>query len=225
MANPLTDAHIEGQRRLRLAVTGGVERIWRNLPGYDRRNVDEWLTNVLPLIAAGKRQSAALTDAYIARFLDKAPLGLIPEDRRGVDPAEVYERPFVTMWTALGAGSIYKDAFSAGLNRAVSTAAMDVQMAMRAASAAAQAEGQVDFGYTRVANPGACPFCAEIDGAYVKEADAAPLHNNCGCGLEPNTAPHRLAAKMPSGVAVHQHGELGPVLTAPDQAFTGPSDI
>ena len=226
MPSQLTLSHIEAERRLRLAVNQGVERIWRNLPGYDRENVDQWLSTVLPLIEAGKRASTSLTDAYLARALERPAFGVpVPDVRNGVPSATAYERPFVTTWTALGAGTAYADAVSSGLARATEMAAFDVQAAMRQTANTVQREDPNIYGYQRVADGAACAFCVEVDGAYVKNADAMPLHNNCGCSLEPLTSPHSRAANLPSGVAVHQHGEMGPVLTSPDHDFTSPSDI
>lgn len=224
MASALAEAHIEGQRRLRVLTSEAVERIWRDLPGYEGRNVDEWLSRVLPLMQTSKRTSIALTEAFIARSLERQPLGVNPDEliaglRNGADPAEVYQRPMVTVWGALGAGTLFTDAAAKGLARATSTAAMDVQLAMRATAGAVQEADEAIFGYQRVADAGACTFCSMIDGAYVKSADAFPLHNNCGCGLEPLTSPHPRAA-LPDGVAVRQHGELGPVLTDPAHSFT-----
>lgn len=222
MASPLADAHIEALRRLRVITTSAVERIWRGLPSYDRENIDDWLAAVLPVIDTSRRTSAALTDAYLARALERQPLGLYGLDqiRNGVDASEVYQRPFVTVWTALGAGTAWEAAVAQGLHRATSTAAMDVQLAFRAT---ADAIGEADdgiYGYRRIPDGGACKFCLTVAGAYVKNAGAMPLHNHCGCGLEPLTEPHPLAATVPSGVAVHEHGELGPVLADPAHDFT-----
>ncbi len=231
MASALASAHIEAERRLRELATRTTERIWRSLPGYDRADLDRWLSLVLPVIATGQRASAALTDAYLARALDRAPLGLDPDQltgaavRNGTDPAEVYERPFVTVWTALSAGTAYEDAVAAGLARAKGAAAMDMQLSMRATANTVERSDPAMYGFQRVADAGACEFCAAIDGAYVKFADAMPLHNFCGCGLEPLTESHSLAATLPSGVAVHRHGELGAVLGDPAHSFTGPSDL
>lgn len=245
MASPLTDAHIRGQEKLRRVTVRAVESIWRDLPGYDRENVDEWLSKVVPVALSAQRTSVALTEAFLARALRRQPLGLNPDDligagaRNGTPPETVYERPFVTLWTALGAGTLHDDALNAALARATSTAAMDVQLAFRATANAAD-EQTNGYGYRRVANPNACAFCLEVDGAYVKgEGYAMALHNHCGCGLEPLTEPHRRAVHLPDGtrireyqhgplndsVAVHQHGELGAVLGAPEHNFTGPSDL
>lgn len=231
MPSPLASAHIEAERRLRVLTVQAVERIWANLHGYDRANLDEWLSRVLPVVSTAQRTSVIFTEAFLAQRLERAPLGVNPGEligagvRNGAAPAEVYERPFVTLWSKLGAGLDFADASSAALARATGTAAMDVQLSMRATANAVQEADEEIYGYERAADPGACNFCSEVDGAYVKEADAMPLHNNCGCGLEPLTAPHRRAAKLPSGVVVHHHGELGPMLGAPGDHFTSESDI
>lgn len=223
--NPLTSAHIEAERRLRDATTTAVERTWRNLPSYDRANVDQWLSLVVPVVETAQRRSISLTDAYIARFLRRPPVGIDADElirglRNGTPTPDVYERPFVTLWTALKNGTAYEDALHAALARAQASAAMDVQMAMRGAADAFQRAEPGFYGFKRVADAIACDFCRLVDGAYVKRADAMALHNHCGCGLEPLTEPHPLASTLPNGVSVRSHGELGPVLTDPAHDFT-----
>lgn len=230
MATALAHSHIEAQRRLRLLAVTSTERLWRSLPGYDREDVSGWLQAILPLVSAAQRQSVALTNAYIARALERQPLGVNTETilaglRGDTDPATVYERPMIEVWTALGAGRPYEAAVAAGMARATGTVAMDVQMAMRGTAGAIEQADDGVYGYQRVADGDACEFCSAIDGAYVKSADAFPLHNNCGCGLEPLTEPHPRATRLPSGVAVHQHGELGAVLGSSEHSFTSQSDI
>lgn len=244
MPSPLAEAHVEAQGRLRRLTVQTVEQIWRELPAYDRANVDQWLAQVLPVVDASQRTSAALLDGFVATYLNQRPAGVARSDltiRNGADPAEVYERPFITLWSALGSGAAFEDASSTALARATSTAAMDVQLAMRETAAALEEAAAAPYGYERVANPGACEFCQAVNGAYVKASDgfAMDLHVHCGCGLEPLTEPHRGAVKLPDGteirsyqygplndkVAVREHGELGPVLVSPDHDFTSESDI
>jgi hypothetical protein len=224
VASRLAEAHIEAERRLRLAAVAGTERIWRGLPAYDEANVDQWLSQVLPLVTAAQRRSVSLTDGYLGRAMRRRPLGVSPDEilsglRNGTPPEEVYRRPFVTLWSALE-GTPYLDAVAAGGARATGTAAMDVQLAMRGTAEAVNEADPNMYGFMRVADGGACAFCQEVDGAYVKSGDAMALHNNCGCGLEPLDAPHSRAASLPSGVTVHEHGELGAVLTSPEHDFT-----
>ena len=231
MASRLAEAHITAQARLRALTVAGVDAVWASLPAYNEENVDEWLSRVLPLIAAAQRQSVALTDAFLARALDRAPLGVDPADvtgpaaRAGVLLEEVYRRPFVTVWTALAAGTAYAAAVNSGGVRARSTAAMDVQLAMRSTlTEVGKADDRIE-GYQRVANAGACSFCLAIDGAKVRAANPMPLHNGCGCGVDVLTRPFAPTAVPPDAVAVHTHGELGPVLGDPAHAFTSEADL
>lgn len=229
MASPLAEAHIEAERRLRALITGQVGRVWQELPGYDRENVDQWLSRVLPLIDSGQRASVALTEGYIARALERQPLGLSPEEiiervRNGTPPAEAYERPFIELWSKLGAGVLFADASSAALARAQGMAAFDVQGAMaRTAQAVGREDAQIQR-WQRVANPGACTFCGELDGAVLLSEDALPIHNGCGCGIEPllESSP---VTPVPDTVAVNTHGEMGAVLGAPEHSFTSAADI
>jgi hypothetical protein len=243
MSSPLAQAHIEAERRLREVTVAAVETIWSGLPGYDRENVDEWLSKVLPVVAAAQRQSVNLTDAYLARALDRRPVGagadqaLIAGVRAGTSPAQVYERPFVTLWSKLGKGEEFAAASTAARARAGGMAAFDVQASMRDTLQLVGREDDSIWGYQRVADPGACSFCLKVNGAQFRTADPMPLHNFCGCGVEPvvytrgvdnrnalsafNASP----TPVPEGVAVHTHGEMGPVLADPAHHFTSESDL
>jgi len=225
MPAPLTEAHIEGEKRIREFAQRTVESAWRDLPGYDRENVPEFLSRAVPAVRAAVRSSAGLTAAYLARAREEQPAGFDVDGvlaglRNGTSLEEVYARPFVTVWTALEAGALWVDAVEAGRARAVSSAAMDPQLAMRATA------DRLDngFGYRRVADGDACQFCQQVNGAYVKgNGYAMALHNHCGCSLEPLSEPHKGAVFLPDGtqvrkyaygplndkVAVHEHGELG----------------
>lgn len=232
LASRLAETHIELQARLRALIGRAVGQAWDGLGSYDRADIDRWLAQAVPLVTTGQRQSVALTNAYIARSLERRPLGIDmaaligPGVRNGAPPEEVYTRPFVNVWTALGNGGQWTDAVAAGRARAVSTAAMDMQLSMRGAANAVQEADATIIGYERVADGGACAFCQEVDTAFVKSADAMALHNNCGCGLEPVTFESRGQRTGLQGqhgrqnVAIHEHGELGPVLTDPTQNFT-----
>lgn len=235
MPSPLVSAHIEAQRRLRLFASQAVGAAWSRLPGYDRQNIEQFLASAVPVVLTAQRTSVALTDAYLAQRMGRLPLGVDAERligaavRAGASPEEVYARPFVNVWTALSKGNPWEDAVQSGLARATSTAQMDVQLSARATFNEVGQQDDGIYGYERVADGGACAFCAEIDGAYVKDGDAMPLHNNCGCSLEPLENPHPSARFLPDGseaythgaTKIEPHGELGPLLTDPADHFTG----
>jgi hypothetical protein len=244
MSSPLALAHIEAEKRLRVAVRNHVAQVWKGLPGYDRANVDQWLTEVLPMIEAAQRSSVTVTQAYLARALDRPPAAVNLHEligsavRNGAAPAEVYTRPFVTLWSELGEGTPWADASSMALSRAAGIAATDVQLSMRdTLSAVGSAESAI-YGYERAADAGACNFCLEVDGAYVGASEPMPLHNGCGCGVEVLESAHKGAVRLPDGqvvrdyqygpekptplpggVAIAHHGELGPVLVDPSQHY------
>lgn len=231
MASALTEAHITAEQRLRAIVVAEVSTAWSILPRHNEEDIPEWLARVLPVVSAGQRQSVALTQAYLARALHRPPASIDPERligrhaRRGTPPEDVYRRPFVKLWTGLKQGKPFDEASAAGLAQATGSAAMDVQLAARETFAAVQAEDDAIYGYQRVADGDACDFCVELDGAYVKSGDAMPLHPNCGCSLEPLSEPHPRAASLPDGVAVNEHGELGPILGDPAHSFTTESEL
>lgn len=237
MPPSLADTHLVQQERLRTIVAQAITRIWTGLPGFDRANLDEWLSNVVPVVLAGQRQAVALTDAYVALELRRRPLGVDPTPligagvRAGIDPETVYSRSFITLWSALARGTQYDDAVAQGLDRSTSAGQMDVQLSHRAAYGAIQAADTNIFGYRRIADSGACGFCLTVNGAYVKNASASPLHNHCGCGLQPITSPAPGARWLPNGqsveehYAIHEHGELGAVLTAPGDHFQSLADF
>jgi len=234
----LADSQIRLNKRLRDQTTRAVIRIWRGLPGYDAANVDQWLSQVLPVVLAAQRQEVALTEAYIARALDRPVVGVDPDlltgaaARNGSSPEDVYRRPFVVVWSALADRVEWADAVGLGQARATSTAATDVQLSMRQTlSAVGQADPDI-AGYQRVADGDACQFCLMLDGAQFRTSTPMPIHPFCGCGVEPVVYTRGFAnrnnlakfnadkAVVPKGVAVNSHGELGPVLGSPDEQFT-----
>jgi hypothetical protein len=226
----LASVHLTAQARLRAIVAAAIATAWQGLGSYDEDDVDEFVDAAVPIVLAGQTQAISLTEAFIVRRLGLSPIGLDPTDltgaavRSGVGLDEVYRRPFVNVWTALGKNVPWDEAVNAGEARATASAEMDVQLSHRASYGALQAAEPRIKGYRRRANPDACSFCLLVNGAFVKSANAMPLHNRCGCGLDPVLAEVAVSS-LPEGVAVHQHGELGPLLADPADNFTGPNDI
>lgn len=242
------------KRRLQ-AVTGeAVARLWSALGSYDEQDVDRLLAGVLPIVEAAQRQSVRVTDVYVARALGREPLGVNPERaigaraRNGTAPEEVYRRPFVTHWAALSQGVPYEQALRRGLDRLVSTAETDIQLATRQATREIGLEEPRIYGWQRI--PGdACDLCLIASTQRYRTGDLFPIHNKCGCEVAPLYEPtgrvinpelldelksegaiDRITAQRaqardieladpPEAVAVQHHGELGPVLTDADHHF------
>lgn len=249
----MLEAYVRALAQLASILQAAIRAFWLGLPAYDERDVPRFVNRAVPLVVGAEQQTAALTRAFIA---SQTRNNVVPIDvnkvigsavRNGVKPQDVYRRPFVTVWADLKAGKPWQEAVNAGEARAVNQAETDIQLTKRATAQAVQDADPNIFGYRRVALPDACEFCkllASKGGAYVKRADAAPIHPNCHCSLVPLTEAHRGAVllpdgtrirqhrggpiiepALPQGVAVHDHGELGAVVYDPDFHFTDENQI
>lgn len=228
----LAQAHIEAERRLRIIAATAAVNAWLALPSYDREDIPNFLSVVLPILEAAKRQSVALTRAYLARAVERpvAPVdvnAILAGIRNGTTPEEVYSRPFVDVWSGLKQRKPFEEAVRGAAARVEASAAMDVQLAM---THTLRAVGQADdtiLGYRRVPDPGACGFCVLIAGRRYLVEDLQPAHPRCGCSCAPITAENRgdFTGKrendlsLPPGVAIHEHGEYGPVVGDPNHDF------
>jgi hypothetical protein len=246
----LANSHVLAQERLRRLTKQAVAAIWASLPGYNERDVEPWLAAVLPVILGAQHRSVVLTDGYLARRMNRLPLAIPPDTiiakvRGDTSPEEVYRRPFAEV--------PWEDAVAQGLDRAESAAVTDVQMAMRQTAADVGARDDGIVGYERVLDGDACDLCQIASTQRYHSEDLLPIHNNCGCSVEPIVGedvgqvinPQLLrelkqqgaltkvtqqrqrarAREKATKVAVREHGELGPTLTDAADNFTGPSDL
>jgi hypothetical protein len=241
VSTQLVDAHIAQQAQLRARVAAAMAKAWDGLPNYDEASVEPFLAAAVPTTTAGQRASVALTGAFLARMLGRAPAGVDPAAvlalvRNGTPAREVYRRPFVTVWSDLKAGQPWEQAVQAGRDRAVSAVQTDVQLAMRQTLNVVGEADPAILGYRRVPDPGACVFCRLVAGQRYTTRDLMPIHNHCGCGVDVITAENRhLFGGNPKNdlsitkdgvtATIHEHGELGPVLTDGADHFTGPEAI
>lgn len=186
---PLVERHIAAQARIRKILEEAVALRWENLRRHDEANVQEWLSQVLPQVEAAQRQSVALMDAYLAAQMGRPALGIDPEPlmganvRNGTSPEEVYRRPFVTFWSALG-DHTFDEALQFGLDRATSTAGMDAQLSMRGAASAIGERDTAIQGFERVPDGDACELCLIASTQRYHVEDLMPIHNNCGCSVQ-----------------------------------------
>src|SRR3954452_23626755 len=104
MAQPsssdLVAAYIAAQAALRARSGAQMAATWQALPNYDRSDIPSFLATAVPLAQAVKIASVRITSAFLTNRVGK-PVVVNPQDvaiRNGVDPAEVYSRPFVNVW-------------------------------------------------------------------------------------------------------------------------------
>lgn len=176
-----------------------------------------------------------------------------PAVRGGVDLAEVYRRAhMVTRWR-LSEGDPLPTARAAGRRRATVTAATDMQLAeVTAAQQVLSRPAVRRAGITRWQRrpgAGACGLCVVAATRTTPTSQRMALHATCHCIAEPtrsgtpeavdvDEAHARQAVRTQFGehaadtppdrlhdaVALHQHNELGPVLTVRGHHFKRPRD-
>lgn len=238
MPNALTAAYQQQLKMTRNAVGDAVGRQWQRLGTYNEADVPRFVDAVSPIIAAGQSRAVALTSAYVARHTGSPIAGLsldsLPPIRNGVPPNVVYRRPFVGVWSALADDNYdgdYEAATDIGQEMAKSSSLMDVALTVMAAYVGFSALGTGITAWRRVADPGCCAYCQNIDGAYTGPNEPQPLHNRCGCTADPVThevpsdATYLNAGSTHDDTAIQEHGELGPVIADKSDHFTGPSGI
>ncbi len=168
------------------------------------------------------------------------PATAVKMARQGTPVVDVYRRPTVTARTTLARGGTFDAAMAAARARAVSAANTDVALAARQAAADTMQAHPRCVGYRRVPDSKACAFCLTASTQRYRVVDLMPLHNYCHCTIAPiigDRDPGQVIdrallerLKRTAGrpdywnakgidVAIHQHGELGPVLAAAEDAF------
>lgn len=187
LAERYRDALIDVRKR----VSARVERNWRTLGSWDQADVDRFLAATLPVVDAGQRRTVSLTDAYLARATRTRAVGLPVDDlvgaavRNGAEPAVVYTRPFVQLWSALSDGAQFMDAMNAAGVRAAQSASTDISLTMRASADAFDAQAADEariVGWERVLDPDACAYCATASTQRYRSANLDPIHANCVVG-------------------------------------------
>jgi hypothetical protein len=238
-------------RTVRDRVVGFVDRTWRALPAYRDPDIDHFVTRAVPIVTGAQRTLAAMTAAYLAALeaetlnVDVAPRGvpaavLAPAKIRGVAPATVYRRPAITVYRALAAGKTLSEAVDLGAARASTLVSTDLQLARTHATRYLLERNDNVAKYRRV--PGGdnvCDLCELAAEQDYSTDDLMPIHPNCSCDVEPifdgAGGDPGIADLIDStddtdrlgdnGIAVHEHGELGPVLAVAGQHFTGPGGL
>jgi hypothetical protein len=193
MATKLTVSYEEQVKAIRDKVSQYVAGQFRM---GQFRNADQarFVDQVVPYVLAGRQQVSNLTDAYLTRVISSAlgkplPLrGAIDAAAvRGVPAAEVYARPFTTVWTALSQGKPYDEAVRLGAARAESLVLTDLQLAKTttAQDVLANAGDQV-IGYERIpSGEGTCALCWLASTQRYHREDLMPIHPGCNCDVGP----------------------------------------
>ncbi|MFE5332944.1 hypothetical protein ACFRCG_41830 [Embleya sp. NPDC056575] len=254
-------AYIAASANLRAGLLGYIGRAFMLRAAWNRPDAAWFATTVAPTVIGSQRYMATLTDRYIAASLAEQtgaavdPVGVeLPEDLRGVPTRDVYERPYVQLWTDLKHGKPFDQALDEATRRATVLADTDLQMARTHASRAAMQGQPGAAGWKRVpTGPRNCLLCLVASTQRYRRQDLAAIHPQCHCIVEPipgtrdpgqiidpellarvHQAVEDAGLKADRGgrnpdyrqlIVTNTHGELGPVLSRRDQQFTGPDDL
>lgn len=245
-------------------VLGRVNRSFSGLGSWRDADVRRFQRQALPIILAGERQIASLTASYLEQSYREThrrgprvslDLGTVTgEALRGVDPVDVYERPFKEIWTALSGGEPLDVAVDRGSHRLTTITKTDLQLARTHTfrEVTAQQDG-VEYYIRELRGEYDCALCLIASTQRYHKKDLLPIHPGCDCEPKTVTADydpgqiideqrleriHELVEEAlgqhdRGGRAVdyrkiivsHEHGEIGPVLGYRGQRFTGPDDI
>ncbi|MFD5161057.1 hypothetical protein ACFWMJ_23760 [Streptomyces hawaiiensis] len=245
-------------------VLGRVNRSFTGLGSWRDADVRAFQRQALPIILAGERQIASLTASYTEQLYRDAngwgPRVSLDMDSvtgtalRGVDPVEVYERPFKELRAALSNGASLDDAVTRGAHRLETLAKTDLQLA-RTHTVREVAADMPRFEYTVRELQGEydCALCMIASTQRYHKRELAPIHPGCDCLVKTVTADYdpgqvideerleRIHELVEEALGRHDrggrtvdyrkiivandHGEIGPVLGFAGQRFTGPDDI
>ncbi|WP_146057585.1 hypothetical protein [Streptomyces sp. SM12] len=186
---------VSGQVRTR--VMQFARDYFTSLGRWRQEDMDAFVARIVPVVAAGQRQMATLTDLYLAGQL-AAMHGSAPEPgridldevtgaatRNGADPSDVYRRPFVELYTALAAGVQLSDAVERAANRLDSLTGTDMQLAKTHAARAAMERSDAQF-YRRVlVGAKNCALCVVASTQRYRRSMLMPIHPGCNCAIAP----------------------------------------
>jgi hypothetical protein len=177
---------------------------------YRDAAADAFVAAVVPAVLAAQVTMAHLTSAYLAHLVSAAGGGTtapvaIPQadvtNLRGVDPTEVYRRPYVQVWTDLSQGKSLEAAVQAGQRRAVSLASTDVQLAKTRASQIAFANDKRVVGYRRVlVGAHSCGLCVVASSVRYHKSNLMPIHPGCDCAIAPILGTQRIGRTINSAI-------------------------
>lgn len=240
----LLDAYTNVTGQLRDAVLSVVENAWGELSSWREADIEAFVRQVTPVVAAGQRKVAAYTDAYLSQMEAMAtgqairPAGIPAEivssaTMRGVPIEDVYRRLGPEVWTELANGRTLDQAVRTAGARATGMARTDLQLAKTHATRYTLERSDNASGFLRAPDGDACELCLLASEQVYSTGELMPIHERCACDVEPLFGGNdRSASPTPDvtnpddvEVDVEDHGELGPVLVVKGQNFTGPDDL
>lgn len=186
------------RRLLTFRLISALTVMFSGLGSWRRDDAERFAAAAVPLVAGAQTALATLTSQYVASVASAAlhvPVAPppIPESARvrlrGVDPIEVYQRPFVAVYTSLADGADLGHALDGGRLRLKEVAEGDLQQTYAHASRAAMEslpDGQQPTGWRRVlVGDYNCAMCVIASTQLYTVNDLNPIHPACDCTIRP----------------------------------------
>ena len=188
----LTERYDALSTSLRDRVISFVLAAFDSLGNYRDSDAATFLDRVLPTVLAAQQQMGHITDAYLSAMIGDM-LGTatpaagveLPAALRGVDPTEVYRRPFVTAYTALSQGKSYAEALGEARTRLLSITETDLQLARTHAAQQSMRAGGAQFFRRRLTGTKNCALCTIASTQRYRVENLMPIHPGCDCKVEP----------------------------------------
>lgn len=190
------------RRSLSGRLIDALTRMFNGLGSWHRGDAQRFVAAAVPMVEGAQTALATLTSNYVASVASEAlrrpvappPIPQVARARlRLVDPAEVYQRPFVEAYTALKDGQQLDQALNGARLRLGEVAEGDMQLAYAHSSRAAMdglPEGQRPTGWRRVlVGPENCAMCVLASTQRYHRKDLNPIHPRCDCTVEPIYGP------------------------------------
>jgi len=182
---------------IRLVAT--LVKLFTGLGSWRDRDADRFVAQVVPLVGGTQQALAALVAAFTAEQAGAAlrrpvgppgiPAGDAVDLRAGIDVAEVYRRPFVTIYNALSQGKSLTEAIRLGEVRLGEIAEMDLQQTYARASRAAMrglpTHARPRFWRRELSGLENCGLCVLASTQRYTVEDLNPIHGNCDCFVSP----------------------------------------
>lgn len=129
------------QQRILEQLAIAVALLWDRLGSWNAEDVPRFAAQVTRVAYAANLRLARLTDAYVAVLSRTQPIGVstrlegVLRSPRGVEPEELWRRPFIQHWANLSQGQSFESSLRVARERAVTIATQDAQMSVRATMA------------------------------------------------------------------------------------------
>lgn len=188
----LRASNIAAAARIRDQITDAVVGAWSSMDSWRDADVVQFQNRAIPILAAGERKMALLTNGYLAASANAATGTNRPTEvidlrkvtgaalRNGVEPTEVLRRPQMVLNYQLSKGQTLTKAVAASEKRLRSLTTSNLQLA-RTRTAAQRKERRY---FRRVLTGGEnCSLCVIASTQRYNHGSLMPIHGGCDCGI------------------------------------------